>query len=125
MSPHARATHDVWSIEAEFSFAGGIFAIRPIDPFTILGDIDVGPQNVLPVVVEIDLADQRLVCLGRIEQVLDLGAVGANLLDRIHDQSGGGVGEGAIGVRVFAKARLGVCVEKRLTLLIFGDGSTV
>src|SRR5712692_7559455 len=84
----------------QFALAGCIFALVPFYELAVLNDV-FGNQghSVLAVIVEGDLADNRINILDVAESSDDLFAVGSHSLDRVEDHVHRRIGEGAISFR--------------------------
>src|SRR5581483_5081777 len=87
-------------LHRQLALARGVFAVVPFHELAVLHHVfgDDG-DRVLAVIVERDLADDRVAVLDVAEIGDDLLAVGSDLLDGIEDHVHGGIGEGAVGLR--------------------------
>src|SRR5712675_3807061 len=85
-------------ILSQLSLSRGVFAVLPQHPLPVLhyvfGD---ERDDVLTVVVESDLADDRVLVAGLVQLVDHLFAVGSDILDHVEDQARRGEGERAVG----------------------------
>src|SRR5664280_143685 len=83
----------------QLALTAGIFAFVPLDELAVLNHVlgDHG-YGVLAVVVEGDLADDRIAVLHITKVVNHFFAVGPDLLDGIQDHVHRRIGEGAIGL---------------------------
>src|SRR6185312_1064349 len=92
-----RCKSEAYLATLQLAFARRVLALVPVDEFDVLDDVFRRRRiDVLAIVIESDLADDRLVVIDLAQFVVDLRAVGPGLLDRIHHQGRGRIGVGAV-----------------------------
>src|SRR5437773_8412183 len=94
--PTSTAREDLLQLAA----TGSVLAVFPDHPFAVLHHVLRDEwDDVLAVVVEADLADDRVLVAGLAQLLDDFPAAGADLLDRVHDQAGRRERERAVRLR--------------------------
>ena len=87
------------SLSRQLALLRRVLAVLPQHPLVVLNDILADERyGILAVVIEADFADDDLGILRGIQRVANLPAVGADLLDRVHDQRRRGERERTVGL---------------------------
>ncbi len=90
-----------------------VLAVFPDHPFAVLHHVLRDERDdVLAVVVEADLADDRVLVAGLAQLLDDFLALRADLLDHVHDQAGRREGERAVRLRSLVVLRLRVFADE-------------
>src|SRR5436309_15335568 len=107
--PTSTAREDLLQLAA----TGGVLAVFPDHPFAVLHHVLRDERDdVLAVVVEADLADDRVLVAGLAQLLDDFPAVGADLLDHVHDQARRREGERAVRLRSLVEIGRASCRDR-------------